>query len=358
MSYVQRVALFLLASGLTLTSCSKGDDAALAGKDSTGQAPMAIDTTEEAKVVSIDSAHVIYFRPTVGETRRYRVNVLSTVNMETQDSLLGGPSGKQSGRSQAEFVIKQTIRAINPDSTVDISFWIESAKIDQRADTSHIIYSSTNAAQKSDLRFSHFTAIIGKELKTKVSNHGDPKSITGVEEITNELMKAMPDSLRNDRVKAFRAQQVQAVVNQSIVRLMVFLPLRPIAKDSIWKESFDQNIPVTQEINFPVTISSSEQVRGFEERAGKVVAILEASTVTTPKKMVIEEGQAKASLNSFKAVNKGVTRVEDKTGQVIHRTLNDQRGYVFVLESKQQPGRYYRTTNNSMENLIVELLPN
>jgi hypothetical protein len=359
-----RVAFALLGLSLTaslaLSSCGKSDEPAdAAGRDSTQLSPAAIDTTQPAKAVAIDSAHVIYFRPAVGDTRRYRVSVTSTINMETTDSLMGGPSGKQNGRSMAEFVIKQTVRAVNPDSTVDLSFWIESARVDQQADTSKISYSSTNAAQKTDHRFSHFTALMGKEIKAKVSNHGDPRSITGVEEVTEVLMKMTPDSLqKNERVRAFRAQQVQTVINQSIVRLLVFLPLRPVAKDSIWKDSFEQNIPVTQEIMFPVTITSTEQVRGFEERAGKVVAILEASTVTTPKKMVIEQGQAKATLNSFKAVNKGVTRVEDKTGQVVHRTLNDQRAYIFVLESKQQPGRYYRTTNNSMENLIVELLPN
>jgi hypothetical protein len=320
--------------------------------------PAAIDTTEPAKLVNVDSAHIIYFRPVVGETRRYRISSLNTLNMETVDSLIGGPSGKQNARSLAEFVVKQTIRAVNPDSTVDMSFWLESARVDQQIDTSHIIYSSTNAAQKNDLRFSHFTGIIGKEIKTKVSNHGDPTSILGIEEIANELMKSMPDSLKNDQVKRMRAQQVQTVVGQSIIRLMVFLPLRPVGKDSIWRESFDKNIPVTQEIMFPVTINSSEQVRGFEERAGKLVAILEASTVTTPKKMVMEHGEAKATLKSFKAANKGVTRVEDKTGQIIHRTLNNQQGYVFLLESKQQPGRFYRTTNNTVENLVVELLPN
>jgi hypothetical protein len=359
MTYYLRVNLVLLAACLVLTSCGKSDDQADAATgDSTGLSPAVIDTTQPAKQVAIDSAHVIYFRPTVGETRRYRISVSSTASMETIDSLLGGPSSKQQGRSVAEFVVKQTVRAVNADSTVDLSYWIESARVDQQADTSHIVYSSTNAEQKKDPKFAHFTAIMGKELKAKVSNHGDPRSISGVEEVANELMKLMPDSLKNDRVKAFRGQQVQAVVNQSIVRLLVFLPLHEIAKDSTWKDSFDQNIPVTQEIMFPVTINSSETVRGFEEREGKVVAILEASTVTTPKKMVIEQGQAKASLNSFKAVNKGVTRVEDKTGQVLHRTLNDQRGYVFVLESRQQPGRFYRTTNSTVENLVVEMLPN
>jgi hypothetical protein len=320
--------------------------------------PAAIDTTEPAKAVSIDSSHMIYFRPTVGETRRYRVSVLNSMNVETIDSLLGGPSNKQNARSLAEFVVKQTVRAINPDSTVDLSFWLESARVDQQVDTSHIIYSSANATQKDDLRFSHFKGIIGKEIKTKVSNHGDPKELKGLEEVVDALMKAMPDSLKNDRVKGMRAQQVQTVVGQSIIRLMVFLPLRPVAKDSIWSESIEKNIPVTQEIVFPVSITSSEQVRGFEERAGKVLAILESSTVTTPKKMVMEHGEAKATLKSFKAANKGITRVEDKTGQVVHRTHNNQQGYVFVLESKQQPGKFYRTTSNSVENLVVEMLPN
>lgn len=343
-----------------LTSCGTSDEAADASmKDSNALSPAAIDTTQPAKQVAIDSAHIVYFRPTVGETRKYRVSVSSKMSMETIDSLIGGPSGKQSGHSIAEFVVKQTVRAVYPDSTVDLSYWIESARIEQQADTSRTTYSSANAAQKSDIKFSHLTAIIGREIKAKVSNHGDPQNILGIEEIVNEAMKALPDSLRNDRVKAFRAQQVQGIVNQTLIRgLLVFLPVRPIGKDSTSKATFDQNIPVTQEIMFPVTVSTTDLVRGFEERQGKVVAVLEATTITTPKKMVIEQGQAKASLNSFRSVNKGVVRVEDKTGQLLHRSQNDQRSYVFVLESKQQPGRYYRTTNNAVENLVVEMLPN
>jgi hypothetical protein len=359
MSYAQRVASLLLAAGLTLTSCGKGDETAnSAAKDSSGQGPMSIDTTQPVKEVSVDSSHVLHLRPEVGETRRYHVSLLSTASMETTDSLLGGPSGKQSGRSLSDFIVKQTVRAVNPDSTVDISFWIESAKIDQQADTSHIVYSSTNAAQKSDLRFAHLTAIIGKELKAKLKNDGRPVDITGLDKVVEDVMKATPDSLRNDRVKGFRAQQLQSLMSQSVGKLVVLLPLRKVGKDSLWKEMSEDNIPVTREIMFPVSITSTELVRGFEERAGKVVAVLEASSVATPKKMVVEEGQAKASLNSFKAASKGVMRVEDKTGLLLHRTLNDQRGHVFVLESKQQPGRYYKTTQNSVENLVVEMLPN
>jgi hypothetical protein len=358
MSYVQRVALFLLAFGLTLTSCGKGDDVARSGKDSTGQGPTAIDTTEPAKAVTIDSAHVLTFRPAVGDTRRYRVSILKTGSAETIDSLLGGPSGKQSARSLAEFVVKETVRAVNPDSTVDLSFWIESAKIDQQADTSHIIYSSTDAAQKKDLRFAHLTNIIGKELKAKISSDGRPRSLTGLEEVVEDIMKAMPDSIRNDRVKSFRAQQVQAVMSDAIGKLIIFLPTRKIAKDSIWKETFDQNIPVTAQVMFPGTVSGSEIVRGFEERAGKVVAVLEANSTSTPKKTVIEEGQAKATLSNYKAVSKSIMRIEDKTGQIVHRTMNDQRAYTFLLEAKQQPGRTYKSVSSTNENLVVEMLPN
>lgn len=349
--------LVLSASGLT--SCGKGD-APQSGKPGDSTNASIIDTTQPAKQVEVDSAHVIYFRPKAGEKRRYRIVTTGKAVLDVTDQLMGGPSGKRSSDTRAEFIVREEVKAVNADSSVNISYFIESISASQVQDTSRNSYSSTNAAQKTDPMYDHFTGLIGKEIKVKMSKHGGPvdnQSVTGLEQIADELVKKMPDSLRSPVAKNMRMQQLHSLVNQSVAQLFVFLPSRPVGKDSTWSVSQEINVPVTQQVMFPMTQKSTELVRGFEERAGKVVGVLEASSVLTPLKSVLEQGDAKASLKNFKTVVKAVTRVEDMTGQAIHRTLNNSRGFDFTVESKQQPGKVYRTVSTVEENLVVELLP-
>lgn len=356
---LSRFSLTPLFLGLFIfSSCGKSDAPGTRNADSLANEPKAaIDTNTPAKeAVITDSNHFILFRPPVGTSRRYRISIKSNVVMNVTDQLMGGPQGKQTANNTAAFYIREIVRAVNADSTVDVSFYIDSVRVNAQQDTMRIAYSSNNASQKNDVRFSHFQGMIGRELKAKISNHGDPKKIEGVEALVKDMMKTIPDSLQNPRVEQMRGMQVQSVVNQSIIRLMVFLPTRSIGKDSSWSDRVETNLPVTQEIMFPVVVNSKETVRGFEDHNGTIVAILEASTSTKPKKTVIEHGQAKAQLSNFSSEIKGITRVEDNTGLIVHRTLSDKRSYIFTLESKQQPGKIYRMQQNSSEEMLVEAL--
>jgi hypothetical protein len=356
----QLCAIVLLA--IFASSCGKSDapETATTRRDSTTTNP-ALDTTQAAKEVTPDSAHLIYYQPKIGEIRKYRIMTTSSGSIDVNDQLLGSPSTKQQANSRAEFVIRQEIKGksmVKNDSVTDVSFFIEKADVTQVQDTSRINYSSSNAAQRNDPMFDHFTGIIGKEIKAKVTRTGDPVSITGAEAIATELMKKLPDSLRNNQyIKQQRIQQLNGLISQSVVRLLVFLPKRPVGKDSSWSETAEQNVPMPLQIMFPMTQTSKEVVRGFEERMGRVVAVLEATSTIKPKKNVIEQGDAKATISNFKADVRGVTRVEDQTGLVIHRTLNNARQTDFTIETKQQPGKIYKMSSRTEENLVVELLP-
>lgn len=350
-----RACALLLA--FVVSSCGKSDSPGERAADSLANEPKAaIDTTQPAKEAIVDSTHYIYFQPAKGTVRRYRLTLRSNVLMNVKDDLLGGPQGKQTSTNHAVFYIRETVGDRHPDSTVDLTFVIDSARVQSTQDTMRVSYSSNNAAQRNEQTYAHFTAIVGKEIKARITNHGDPKRIDGLEAIVAGLVKQAPDSLPKEQVKQIRTMQVQSVINQSIIRLLVYLPTRPVAKDTAWSDRIETNIPVTQQIMFPVVIQSNEVVRGFEDHNGTVVAVLEAMTTTKPVKTVQEHGQAKASLTNFSSAVKGVTRVEDKTGMIVHRTLSDKRNYVFTLESKQQPGKLYRLEQNTSEEMLVEAL--
>ncbi|MDP4200088.1 MAG: DUF6263 family protein [Bacteroidota bacterium] len=341
----------LLFAGLTiLVACGKKDTAPTTTTTTT------IDTTVKAEpVVIADTNHHLYFRPVAGSVRRY--HVIDRMTAEATDAQPGGQTDKHAGTSQNEFYVTATTGTTGSDSSVELTVRVDSISLSADQDTTHTRYSSNNAKDRANERYRQFNIMIGKTIKVRVDKYGDLAAMTDVSAISGALMSQVPDSLRsNPRIQQMATQQAQEIANSYLMRVLVHSPTRALIKDTTWRHSSDVNLNIAQGLSFPVTVAASETVRGLERRNGRVLAVLEDNTTTTPKKLVLQEGPTKATISNFVATSHGVARVDDATGVLFHRALDEKRSFTFVVENTQHPGERRSISQNGSETLTVELI--
>jgi hypothetical protein len=339
--------ILLLAA---IVGCGKKDEVA------TTTAKTTIDTTEKAEAVAItDTSHHLFFRPKSGSVRRY--HVIDHMIATATDAQPNGQTSKRDATSENEFYATETTGAVAADSSIELSFRIDSMRVSSDQDTNKMRYSSNDPKDRADTKYKQFNILIGKTIKLQTNKYGDLMAISDASSISNELMAALPDSLKsNPRVKAYASGQAQEIINAYLMRLLVHSPTRALIKDTTWKNVSDVNLDVAQGLAFPVSVVATETVRGLEKRNNRVLAVLEDNTTTTPKKKLFEEGPTKATVSNFVATSHSVVRMDDATGVLYHRALEEKRTFTFTIENTQHPGEKRTISQNGSETLTAELL--
>src|SRR5438552_940634 len=163
MTFHFRGACFLLAVVSILNSCNK-ESIAPGGKP-----PAVFDTSESAKAVTVtEKEHRIFFRPKAGEMFRYRI-----VQRSNSSASASGPMTKsEAAISEDSYYIKETIRSIRQDSSVDLTFRFDSISIKLKKDTLDITLSSSKPADRSDPRFSSYAALLGEDIGVIITPFG------------------------------------------------------------------------------------------------------------------------------------------------------------------------------------------
>jgi hypothetical protein len=332
-------------------SCSKKEETT-----STTTAKTTIDTSEKAEPVAItDTSHHLFYRPKAGSVRRY--HVIDHMSATATDAQPNGQSSKRSATSENEFYVTQSTGATAADSTVEVTFRIDSMRVSSDQDTTKMRYSSNDPKDRADAKYQQFNVLIGKSAKLKVNKFGDLMDMTDVSQISDALLSSVPDSLKsNPKIKAYAKEKAQEIVNAYLMRVLVHSPTRALVKDTTWKNTSDVNLDVAQGLTFPVTVDATESVRGLEKRGSRVLAVLEDNTTTTPKKKLFEEGPTKATVSNFVASSHSVVRIDDATGILYHRALEEKRSFTFTIENTQHPGEKRTISQNGSETLTAELL--
>lgn len=315
-----------------------------------------IDTTEKAEPVAInDTSHHLFYRPKSGTVRRY--HVIDHMSATATDAQPSGQTSKRNATSENEFYVTQSTGATAADSSIEVSFRIDSMRVVSDQDTIHTHYSSNDAKDRADVKFRQFNILIGKTVKLKTNKYGDLMDMTDVSQIADALLATVPDSLKaNPRIKVYAKQQAEEIVNAYLMRVLVHSPTRALIKDTTWKNTSDVNLDVAQGLAFPVTVAATETVRGLEKRGNRVLAVLEDNTTTTPKKKLFEEGPTKATVSNFIATSHSVVRIDDATGVLFHRALEEKRSFTFTIENTQHPGQKRTISQDGSETLTAELL--
>jgi Family of unknown function (DUF6263) len=335
---------------LLLAACGKKDNS-----PATGAKP-AIDTTEKAEPVAIaDTNHHLFFRPHAGSVRRY--HVIDRMTASATDAQPNGQTTKRAATSENEFYLTETVGTTNGDSSVSLTFRIDSIRLSTDEDTTHTRYSSNNTKDRANDQYQRFNIVIGKSVQAQTNKFGDLTGISEISSVTNALLTQVPDSLRsNPRIKQMATQRAEQIVSDYIMRVLVHSPTRALIKDTTWRNTSDVNLDVAPGLAFPVSVNATETVRGLERRGERVLAVLEDNTTTTPKKRVFQEGPAKATVNNFVATSHSVARIDDATGVLFHRGLEEKRSFTFVVENSQNPGGKRTVSQNGSETLTVEMI--
>jgi hypothetical protein len=339
---------FLIMICIALASCGKSE--------SPGAVKPSIDTNQKAEPVQItDTNHHLYFRPKVGSVQHYYI--IDRRSMSSADSMPDGKGAEHTATSTTEFYIHQTVKSVRPDSSVELSYRVDSVVMASQADTTKINYSSNNVKDKANENFREFNIMIGKDFSIRVNKFGDPDSVTDVSSFVSALMAPLPDSLKNDpKVRKMATQQAEQVADAYVVRVLVHNPTRALVKDTTWRNASDVNLDIAQGLSFPVHVDATETVRGLEKRGDILVAVLEDNTKTTLKNRILQEGPATATINDFVANSHSVVHIEDATGLLMHRTVQEKRNFTIVVESKEHPGDKRTITQNGSEEMTMELV--
>ena len=351
-----RISLALIVvSGFLFAQCSKNNTAP---EQAGGKA--VVDTTQKAEPVKIEDAnHHIYFHPVVGTVGRYHImdRMMRTFTDQTPD----GKSNKQSIVSVTDFYLRQTVKSVGKDSVVELTYRVDSIELKSQRDTSVVHYSSGNAVDRKDDRFHEFNLILGKEFSIKTNKYGDPDSITDTKAVENALLASAPDTIRTKpqvktQAKQLAKELIGQVINTYVMHILAHSPTRALVKDTTWHNVSEVNLEVARGLSFPVVVDASETVHGLEKRGDKVLAVLEDHTSSSPKQTVIDEGEAKATVNNFSATSKSIMRIEDATGLLVHRSTEEKRSFTFQIESKQHPAEKRLISQDGSETMTAELI--
>ena len=350
--------LLVLAVPIVCSSCSKEPAKIAQSMNSpTGGTTPALDSTSTGKSVQItDKDHHIFLRPKVGTTQRYRVIDRREDSQEITDQLFNGTQGKKKSTNITEFYIRQSVRAVKPDSSVDMSYRIDSVQFSLVQDTTKINYASTRPQDRKDARFAEYNMFVGQEFGAIVSKLGEITEVYGLAPMLEQAMKDVPDSMKTEKYKAGAKNAIEMLLKQYVGLPLMHYPDKPLAKDSTWSIHAETNFPVLQFVQFPVAIDSKEVVAGFEDHGGVVLAVLEATSRQTPIQSTLEQGGTKATLDKFNSTATSKSQVDDSTGLVVRRVLKSNQSFVFTLETKQQAGKIARNSQSSTEETTIDLL--
>jgi hypothetical protein len=331
-----------------LASCSKKESAAPSANN------MAIDTTKKAEPVAItDTSHHLFFRPKAGTSQRY--HIVDRMTSSSSDTPPGSAVTKHTASSTTEIFLHQTVKGTRRDSSVELTFRIDSILLTSVRDTTKTEYSSNNLKDRIAPAFEEFNLLIGKDFSVLANKYGDLDSMTDVSSITNAMLATVPDSERsNPGILRAAKEQAEEAANEYAMRVMVHSPTRALKQDTTWRSASDVNMDIAPQLALPVHIDASETVRGLEKRDDLVLAVLEDSQTTTPRKLVFDEGPTKATFSNFRATMHSVVRIEDGTGLLYHRAMKEMRNFTLVLESKEQPNERRTVTQNGSEELVTE----
>jgi len=246
---------------------------------------------------------------------------------------------------------------VHPDSSVELIYRVDSVLLTSERDTAKINYSSNNVRDKANDNYSEFNIIVGKVFTIRTNKFGDPDSAVDVSSITNALLALVPDSVKNNpEVRRRATLQADQVVNAYVLRILVHNPTRALIKDTTWRSANDVNLEIAQGLSFPVHVEASETVRGLEKRGDMVLAVFEDNTVTSPKQRVFEDGPAKATLSNFVATSHSMVHIEDATGLLARRAIQEKRNITMIVESKEHPDDKRTVTQNASDDIITELI--
>jgi len=335
---------------VVLSSCGKKESPGTSGVKPT------MDTAQKAEPVQItDTSHHLFFKPKVGSVERY--HIVDRMAMNSNDVSPNGQTAKHAASSTTEFFIHQTVKAVRPDSSVDLSYRVDSIIMSSLRDTAKVTYSSSNIKDKVNDDYREFNIVVGKDFSIRANKYGDLDTMIDVSSIANALLAPVPDSLKTKlEVRRMATQQAEQVANAYVMRVLVHNPTRALVKDTTWRNSSDVNLDIAQGLSFPVHIEATETVKGLEKRGDMVLAVLEDNTTTTPKKRVFEEGPAKATIAEFVATSHSVVHIEDATGLLVHRSMQEKRNVTMIVESTQHAGDKRTVTQNGSEEMVTELV--
>ncbi len=350
----QRKSLILLVLAmvfaLSLSSCNKDNGP---GSASSGAV---YDSSETAKPVTMEEKdHRIMFLPKVGEVYRYRVTITNVASAQSQDDLLNQLPPIQNVKGVTVYYLKQTIRQIRPDSTVDVSVHFDSIATSVVQDTTKAEFSSTRDKDKNDPRFAQTAILGGQDFGMIVTRNGDVIEMYGTSNLVARYMATLPDSLKSVQMQNYINGQVQTLIKSYVGRTLTHFPAKTLAKDTTWGASGAQNINVFNTL-FQGFITSTEKIAGFEERGGKRLAVFDATSSVKPTQNVIEQDPLKATLANYTGTTHAVSNVEDATGVLVYRSVMTKLGYDFTIESKKMPGKRLHSVQTSNENAVTELL--
>jgi hypothetical protein len=339
---------FLFLCCAFLASCGKKESAALSANN------MAIDTTKKAEPVAItDTSHHLFFRPKAGTSQRY--HIVDRMSSSSSDTPPGSAATKHTATSTTEIFLHQTVKGTRRDSTVELTFRIDSILLTSVRDTTKMQYSSNNLKDRMNQNFEEFNLLVGKDFSILTTKYGDLDSITDVSSIMNAMLATVPDSEKsNPRVLQAATQQAEEVADEYIVRTLAHSPTRALVQDTVWRSGSDVNMDIAPQLALPVHIDASETVRGLEKRNDLVLAVLEDSQTTTPRKLVFDEGPTKATFSNFRSTSHSIVRIEDGTGLLYHRAMKEMRNFTLVLENKEQPNERRTVMQNGSEELVTE----
>ncbi len=342
-----RLSLLCLVCA-AFASCGKNDTA------SPGAINPAFDTTKKAEHVAInDTSHHLFFRPKPGSVQRY--HIVDRVTMSSSDTPPGAAATKHTATNMTEIFLRQTVKDSRRDSSITLTFRVDSISLSSNRDTTKTKYSSNDLKDRMNPEFEEFNILIGKDFSATTSKYGDLDSITDVSSIANAMLATVPDSLRNSpQIRQAATQQAEDLADAYISRVLVHSPTRPLIQDTTWRSGSDVNLNVAQGLAFPVHVDASETVRGLEKRNDMVIAVLEDSQTTTPRKREFDEGPTKATISDFKAISHSVVRIEDATGLLYHRAMKEMRNFTLDIESKEHAGEKRTVTQNGSEEQLTE----
>ncbi|MFA5404207.1 MAG: DUF6263 family protein [Ignavibacteria bacterium] len=336
--------VFVIIIGfMMLASCNKKDDKENTGKENKSSSEL-IKKDEKGEKADMKLA------PKVNDKLRYKMSA-KTVSSEKSPATM---DKEIISEQLMQYYYSEEVSEVNSTGVITYKMKFDSISI-----TSKVASGDSSLAQvyNSNIKdsihsmpdFIQYNALIGQEFKMRVSSLGEIYDVYELEQIHNNIFKALGDTL-SPQDKSTIKESMGAEALKSIFQNQ-FQKFRggDIYKDSSWTFTVESSLLV-----FPIKNILSYKVKEFQVTNGEIIANIEANLGID---FISKEQKDKSGLNikisESKAGGTGTIIFNLSKGCIVKKETNTNIMMDLKLSAK---GQSAKSVQNLTTSLSVELL--
>lgn len=237
----------------------------------------------------------------------------------------------QNQKSEVEsgMTYKYEVTDVDKNGTASIKVTYKWIKIRQKAGFTTSEYDSKTAGKDDPVPpfATVYAALVGKSFTMKMDKKGEVTDVKGMDKVIDGIMEQEKLIGKPEEAKVRESLEKEIgsdAIKETLGSAHSFFPKKAIKVGDKWSD--EQNISA----GFPLKIKTDYTFK--EEKDGLVIITSESKISLGDGDKTMDNGMAKITYDEFSGTQKGVTKVDKKTGWVMESTVDQDLDGKMTME--------------------------